>query len=245
MGPVILMGLLLAGPAADPRVEYVVSQLVSQGFSRQEAETLFRDPRLKAYPPREVAPRKIDWDQIIAGLLRPASVQQGHDFVAQHSALLAEAEQKFGVRKEVLTALLRMESNLGKNTGNYVALNVFYTRLIQSDEERRWKWAGDNLVALAVFCRANRTDCFEVRGSYGGALGPAQFLPRSLELYGYDGDGDQFINPFETRDAIFSAANFLVAHGWREDQAVALGKYYGSADGYPRAVLAYAEALKQ
>ena len=34
MGPVILMGLLLAGPAADPRVEYVVSQLVSQGFSR-------------------------------------------------------------------------------------------------------------------------------------------------------------------------------------------------------------------
>jgi membrane-bound lytic murein transglycosylase B len=52
------------------------------------------------------------------------------------------------------------------------------------------------------------------------------------------------INPFLMEDAIMSAANYLVIHGWHQDQTQALGKYYGTAEGYPRAVFAYAEALK-
>ena len=239
----VLPLVLALGPQQNSRVEYVVAELVRSGLSQQEADALFRDPRLRLYPPRTIRPRKIDWDQFIARLIAPASVSPGSQFLLDHQEALRRAEEQFGVEKEVLAALFRVESNFGQNTGRYVTFNVFYTFLLRSTEEKRWRWAAENLVSLAAYCKAARTDCFEIRGSYAGALGPAQFLPSSLQAYGRDGSGDALVNPFDPADALFSAANFLIEHGWREDKIGALGKYYGSANGYPRAILAYAEAL--
>lgn len=239
----ILPLVLALGPQQGPRVEYVISQLLGNGFSQQEADALFSDPRLEAYPPRVIQPRKIDWDQIIAGLVAPGSVRRGKEFLAEHEETLRRVEETYGVAKKVIAAIVRLESNFGQNSGRYVVFNAFYTFLIQSEEERRWKWAAENLVALAGYCKASGDDCFALRGSYAGALGPAQFLPASVQKFGRDGNGDGRVNPFEFDDALFSAANFLIEHGWREDKIQALGRYYGSSNGYPRAILAYAEAL--
>ncbi|MBI4464240.1 MAG: lytic murein transglycosylase [Acidobacteria bacterium] len=244
MRPFLWMMLLFQSPSVDQRMAYVLSQLEENGFSRQEAEAFFQDSRLKIYPPREVAPRKIDWDRIIAQLVQRTSVREGQEFLSRHAAALQGAETESGVPKEVLVAIFRLESNFGRNSGNYGVFNVFYSFLVNSEEERRWRWAADNLVSLAAYCRATESDCFRLQGSYAGAMGPAQFLPRSLELYGRDGNGDRVVNPFEMADAIFSAANFLAQHGWRQDQTAALGKYYGSSNGYPRAIFAYAETLQ-
>jgi len=235
--------VLALGPQQSSRVEYVVSELVRAGFSQPEAEALFRDPRLQLYPPQTIRPRKIDWDQFIARLTAPESVSPGNLFLREHEETLRQAEEKFGVAREVLAAIFRVESNFGQNTGRYGTWNVFYTFLLRSTEEKRWRWAAENLVSLAAYCKAAGTDCFEIRGSYAGALGPAQFLPSSLQAYGKDGNGDALVNPFDPADALFSTANFLLQSGWREDKIGALGKYYGSSNGYPRAILAYAEAL--
>jgi membrane-bound lytic murein transglycosylase B len=240
------LALFLAlSPAVSERVAYVVEQLIQNGFSQREAQSLFRDHRLKTYPPQKVAPHKIDWDSFIARLLSPSSVKKGQDFLARNHSILSDAEQRFGVEKEALLGILRVESNFGKNTGSYVTFNIFYTSLVRSTEESRWKRAAENLVSLAAYCKRSHKDCFRVKGSYGGALGPAQFLPHTLELLGYDGNGDGIVDPFQKEDAIFSAANFLAQNGWREDKTAALGKYYGSPEGYPRAVLAYASSLRQ
>lgn len=245
MIPTSLMAfLLLATPATNSRVEYVISQLVAKGFTRPQAEALFQDPRLKTLPPQQVAPREIDWDQLIRNLVGPASVERGREFLVRYQQAFGQAESQFGVDPLMLAALLRLESNFGKNTGNYTTFNVFYTLLTQREDEKRWRWAGDNLVALASYCKNTGRDCFEIRGSYGGALGAAQFLPYSVLEYGADGNGDHQVDPFLMEDAIVSAANFLVVHGWHESQERALAAYYGSGQGYPRAVFAYAEALK-
>jgi peptidoglycan lytic transglycosylase B len=245
MLPATFALFLALSPSVHQRVAYVVDQLTQNGFSRREARALFRDRRLKTYPPVEVAPHQIDWDGFIASLVTADSVERGVEFLSQNRSALSQAEQRYGVEKEVLTALLRVESNLGKNTGRYVTFNVFYTSLVRSTEEFRWKRAAENLVSLAVYCKRSRESCFQIQGSYGGALGPAQFLPHTLEIYGCDGNGDGIVDPFQTGDAICSAANFLVQNGWREDQTEALGKYYGVTEGYPRAVLAYAETLRR
>ena len=48
----IILPLVLAlAPQQNPRVEYVISELVQNGFTQPEAEALFADPRVKAYPP--------------------------------------------------------------------------------------------------------------------------------------------------------------------------------------------------
>lgn len=244
MLPYLVMAVLLASPFENPRLDYVIAELVRSGYTRQEAEALFRDPRLQAYPPQRVQPRKIEWDRLIAQLVSPESVSRGRQFLLAHRETLLRAEGQFGVDKEVLAAILRIESNFGQNLGRYLVFNVFYT-FLGSPEEKRWRWAADNLVSLAVYCKTTGTDCFRLQGSSAGALGPAQFLPRSLEAFGHDGNGDQIVNPFDTEDAIFSAANFLLQHGWTEEQAKALGAYYGSSVGYPRAVSSYAEALQR
>ena len=243
MLPAVLALLLLWSPLQNERVEYLISQLTQHGFSLREAEALLHDPRLKVYPPRTVQPREVQWDQVIARLVAPESVRQGSRFLIQHQESLSRAEKEFGLEREVLAAIVRVESNFGQNAGRYITFNVFYTSLLRSAEEKRWKWAAENLVSLAAYCKAAGIDCFRIRGSYAGALGPAQFLPRSLQEHGYDGNGDNLVDPFDIEDALFSAANFLIQNGWREDPLGALGKYYGSAAGYPRAVLAYAEAL--
>ena len=132
----ILPLALALSPQQNPRVEYVISELVGSGFSQPEAEAFFADPRVKAYPPRTIQPRTIDWDAIIQGLVAPASVRRGKQFLAEHEATLRRAEEAYGVEKEVLTAILRVESNLGQNSGRYVVFNAYYTYLIQSEQER-------------------------------------------------------------------------------------------------------------
>lgn len=244
MLPATFALFLVLSPAASERVAYVMDQLTQNGFSRSEAEALFRHRRLRTYPPQQVAPRKIDWDEFIANLTTPLSVRRGLEFLALHHTALSDAEQRFGVDKETLSALVRVETNFGMKTGNYVTFNVFYTKLVQSEEERRWKFAAENLVSLAGYCKRLQKDCFSIKGSYGGAIGLAQFLPHSLDLFGYDANGDGIIDAFHPADAILSAANFLVQHGWHDDKMQALGKYYGSPVGYPRAVVAYAEKLR-
>src|SRR5258705_7290806 len=116
MVPATFALFLTLSPSLAPRVAYVIDQLTQSGFSRQEARKLFRDHRLKTYPPIKVAPREIDWDAYIASLVVPGSLERGEDFLLANREALIDAEKKFGVEKEALTALLRVESNLGRNS---------------------------------------------------------------------------------------------------------------------------------
>ena len=236
---------LMLTPSVSERVSYVVDQLTANGFSRKQAEAFFENRGLKEYPQKEIAPRKIDWDAFVANIVSRESVKRGTKFLSRNHVALSVAEARFGVPKEALSALVRVETNFGKNTGKYVTFNVFYTQLVQSEAEARWKRAADNLVSLATYCKRLRKNCFRIKGSYGGAIGFSQFLPHTLEMLGADGNGDGKVDVFQWPDAIFSAANFLVEHGWHTDKTEALGKYYGSPEGYPRAVLAYADALQK
>ena len=239
-------GVIVRAESLPPeRTQYLLSQMEAKGVPRDRAEVLLEDARLEVFPPRVVAARDIDWDKVIAGLVAPTSLRSGVDFINKYEETLTHAERQYGVDREIIAGLLRTESNFGRNTGNYVVFNVFYTLLVQREEERRWKFAADNLAALAAFCQRRGGDCFEVKGSYGGALGAAQFLPFSVIEWGADGNGDQVIDPYKMEDAIHSAANFLVKHGWHENSTAALGKYYGQTIGYPRAVETYAQALRK
>ena len=47
-----------------------------------------------------------------------------------------------------------------------------------------------------------------------GEVGQTQFLPKSILLYGVDGDGDGVVNLNSKADALASTANFLKGHGW-------------------------------
>jgi soluble lytic murein transglycosylase-like protein len=49
--------------------------------------------------------------------------------------------------------------------------------------------------------------------SSAGAIGPMQFLPRTFDAYGVDGNGDGRADPWDPADAIHSAAVYLCTNG--------------------------------
>lgn len=55
----------------------------------------------------------------------------------------------------------------------------------------------------------------DIKGSYAGALGIAQFMPSNALSLAKDGDMDGKIDLFDHPDAIHSIANYLKQHGWK------------------------------
>jgi len=80
---------------------------------------------------------------------------------------------------------------------------------------KRGEWALTELGALMDLARAIDMDPCEIRGSYAGAVGPAQFIPSSFQSLGVDGDSDGIRDPFNMVDAMASIANYLKRAGWK------------------------------
>ena len=243
----LVSGIVLTAVLALPpaRLNHLRSELETRGIPPAEIELLLADPRLVPYPPP--VKRKSNWAEFRKKLLSPESVADGRDFLRTHADILARAEQEFGVHREDLAAIVRIETDFGRFTGEHEVLRVFYTQMLRAKTAQRWRWASQNFAALAAHCRSSGLDCYEVRGSYAGAVGLVQFLPYSILHYGKDGNGDGKVDLFLMEDAVMSAAHFLVRHGWKPDagrRKRALGRYYGSPRSYPDAALAYAEKLR-
>jgi cell wall-associated NlpC family hydrolase len=76
----------------------------------------------------------------------------------------------------------------------------------------------------------------DMKVSSAGAVGWMQFMPATWQAYGVDADGKGKPNPYDARDAIFSAARLLAANGGSKDLRRAIFAY-NHADWYVTEVL--------
>jgi len=235
----------------------VRSRLLKGGMSQTEINTFFSDPRLKLLPEKIIKYKQPDWDATYTAILSDISVARGKQFMLDHQQQLADAELKYGVSKEQIVGLLRLETGFGNNKGTYVAANVFYSFVVhwtaklvkakagqKAQLQRKLQEYQDNLVSLLLFSKRQHQDPFGFVGSYAGAVGLPQFLPNSILSYAVDGNGDSIIDLDNYADAIPSVANYLSEKGWKDNNFLALQRYYGSGAEYPTLVLNYAAALK-
>jgi membrane-bound lytic murein transglycosylase B len=88
---------------------------------------------------------------------------------------------------------------------------------------RRADYFREELENFLLLARDEGLDPLRLRGSYAGAMGMPQFMPRSFRHYAvdYDGDGRRDIwgSPADT---VASIANYLREHGWREGGPIAV-----------------------
>ena len=230
-------------PAPLTRLGYVRQQLLADGFNATQVESILADTRLKMYPIAQVAYKAPDWTVIKQKLYDPAFVQKGKDYIIANQAVFDKAQQDYGVPKEVLAGIIAIETEFGVSSGTTLTFNALYSRM-EEWPATAWQAQADQLIALSTYCLNSKLDCFGIKGSYAGALGIVQFMPDSLLRYGVDGNADGVIDLYNPADAIPSAGNFLVRHGWQTDETKALAGYYGSSVGYPEIVLMYASLLK-
>lgn len=222
------------------------NRLKEKGFGDAEIKRLLSDERAALHP--EIIGKKgkgINYLSRKYGLLSKASVRRGQRILRENMDMLNDIEKRYGVEKEVLIAIYRLETNFGLYTGTYRVFNSLLT--LACIENRRSEWAEQELVNFLVLCRMSNKDPLSIKGSWAGAFGLCQFVPTSFIEYAVDGDSDGVIDLFNFYDAIASIANYLKSHGWVSGNRAKMKKAvwsYNHCDSYVKAVFIYSKATK-
>lgn len=123
-------------------------------------------------------------------------------------------EQKYGVNREIIAAILIKETKLGKIKPTHDAFIVFNTLVLRTKPQtprENWllKMGKTNMVSIITYCynRGVTPEECNLPSSYAGAVGIPQFMPNSfVYAKGYKTEiGDLT----KMEDAIVSASNFL------------------------------------
>lgn len=218
--------------------------------SKAEIEKIFSDPRVILRP--ELLQRigkkgkKFSYFSPEFGLFTPGSILRGREFLREKEKFLEKNEKGFGVGKEGIAAIFRIETNFGQNLGSHLIFNNLLTFAVIKN--RRSDWAENELSSLFLLGARNHLDILNIQGSWAGAFGLCQFMPSSFLVFAKDGNGDGNANLFVLEDAMASAANYLKRHGWENGDPKKMARAvfaYNHSDEYARAVLAYAKAIRQ
>jgi membrane-bound lytic murein transglycosylase B len=218
--------------------DHLIGLFQESGFDKDYLNEVFGDPRLKYIP--GITKRNVINKENTANynrFLSPFAIKMAKKFARKWRTRLNNASRDFGVDKEIIVAILLVETSLGKCLGNASVMSVFVSILLDKHGihrkkkgeilgraslrkknlkrlERKTKWARGEIVALLKMKRDMNIDIYELQGSHAGAFGIPQFLPTSYLRYGHDGDGSDTVDLFHIPDAIVSVVNFLKRHGW-------------------------------
>lgn len=222
----LLISLLLPGfcTAADlPGISPFIDDMVARHqFDRGVLVNVFarakRRPAIIEAISRPASKRP--WVDYRAAFVNAKRVRLGRAFAGKYRLTLRRAERRFGIPREVIVALIGVETIYGKNMGNYPVLDALTT--LAFDYPRRAEFFRSELENYLLLSRENGLDVFKTRGSYAGAIGIPQFMPSSYRRYAIDFNGNQTVDlRHEARDAIGSVANYLQGYGWVAGQPIA------------------------
>jgi len=212
---------------------------------------------------------KLNYDQFLSS----KSIKKANDYMRAHHADLLKAEMDYGVDKEVITAIMLVETRFGAYVGNRPVISILSTMAVLEDKtirDRFWKkipkenrvtrqeyekkatrkakWAYKELIAFITYVEAEGMDPYNINGSYAGAMGLAQFMPSNIIILAKDGNKDGSVNLFHHEDAIASIANYLKHYGWKpginREEAGKVVYHYNHSSYYVEIVLKITEKLK-
>ena len=159
------------------------------------------------------------WDRYRKLFIEPKRIKNGKIFIKKNLETLERAEAQFGVPKEIITAILGVETRYGKIMGSYRVLDALST--LSFDYPRRSNFFSQELINLLLLARENDLDIFKLKGSYAGAMGYGQFIPSSYRAYAVDFDNDGSVDLLNSvEDAIGSIGNYLYQHGWKSNYPI-------------------------
>jgi membrane-bound lytic murein transglycosylase B len=160
------------------------------------------------------------WHAYRDHFLTEERIAAGVEFWAAHRARLAEVERSTGVAQHVIVGILGVETFFGRITGKFRVVDALAT--LAFDYPPRGKYFRDEFEQFLLLAREDHVDVGTALGSYAGAMGAPQFMPRSYRAFAVDGDGDSRRDLWGSwDDVIASVANYLAKHGWRAGEPVA------------------------
>ena len=140
-------------------------------------------------------------------------VSKGISFYKENSKLINTIETQYNIEKELLLALMGIETNFGTYVGKMDILSSLATL---SFDKRRSEFFSNELLTLLRLIETNQIDYKTLYGSWAGAFGYFQFMPSTMKNYAIDYDKDNYIDLKNNNDAYASAANYLSQIGWND-----------------------------
>ncbi len=213
------------------------AQVVAEKFTRDDLITyILQETDLpKAYVSQYVHAAKFDADLIRKmntpyearpyAEYRPLFVNErlkrkSLAFMKKHADIFEQAQAKYGVAPEIITAILGIETRFGENWGKDRVLDALVT--LATGYERRAKFFRKELRAFLQLCQEEGLNPLDIVGSYAGAFGVTQLMPTSFLAYAVDGNNDGKRDVWHTpEDIIFSVAYYFSRYHWDDDKMVA------------------------
>ena len=172
------------------------------------------------------------WHTYRKHFLTDERIDAGVAFWTEHHDDIAAVEESTGVASHVIVGILGAETYFGRITGRFRVVDALST--LAFDYPPRAAYFRAELEQFLLLAREEDFDPKSVQGSYAGAMGNAQFMPRSYRSWAVDGDGDGKRDLWGSwRDVIASVANYLADHGWRKGEPVVVPAdlWFPKADG--------------
>ena len=205
---------------SHPKANILINELVNDhGFDKQfVTEVLSKAEKKQKIIDSISNPAEFTWtwDRYKKLFIEEKRIKNGKIFINENIKVLEKAEKDFGVPKEVITAIIGVETRYGKIQGGYNVIDSLLT--LGFDYPRRSEFFRKELINFFLLTRENELDILDIKGSYAGAMGYGQFISSSYRAYAIDYDGDGNADLFNSvEDAIGSVANYLYIHGWKRE----------------------------
>jgi membrane-bound lytic murein transglycosylase B len=249
-------------------------RLIKDGFDKDRIIALYKRPEVnfeikgvsRFLVHREA---ELNYDQFVS----KKSIRNALTYMKQHQEALEKTERAYGVDKEIITAIILVETRFGAMVGGPLVLNTLSTTAALADSnvremfwskvsksirltrkqfdkwvKRRSDWAYKELKAFLEYTAEEHLNPADIVGSYSGAMGIAQFMPSNILLYAEDGDNDGSTNLFDHADAIISIGNYLKHYGWypgiKGEDAYHVIYHYNHSRQYVDTILKISAILK-
>jgi len=142
-------------------------------------------------------------------------LKKGIKFYSENYLLINNVEDEFNIEKELLLALMGIETNFGTYVGKMDILSSLATL---SFDQRRSEFFTNELILLLKLIDQKKIDYKTLYGSWAGAFGFFQFMPSTIKNYAIDHNKDDYIDLKNNEDAYPSAANYLNKMGWKKNE---------------------------
>ncbi len=144
-----------------------------------------------------------------------SKVREGLKIYKKNKKIIDIVEKEFQVEKELLLALMGIETNFGKYLGK---MDIVSSLATLSYDKRRSEFFSKELLILLKLVDNKIIDRKILYGSWAGAFGNFQFMPRTIRNYAIDYNKNKTIELKNIEDSFASAANYLKTIGWKKNQ---------------------------
>ena len=197
-------------------------------FEKKELRALFdeikEEKKLKKFF-KKAPERRLSWNGCEVNekdcinykklFVNDSNIINGKIFMKENFFILKKASKEYGVPKEIITAIIGIETRYGKNLGKFKTFDTLASLSLGPNKGRRYKFYKSELENFLLLCRENNLNPSSIKGSYAGALGKPQFISSSYRNYAVDFDGDNYADLWNSNaDVVGSVANYLKRNGW-------------------------------